>query len=296
MFIFLTAVRHPITAISYPQVEVLLNRTLRSICNQTRQDFSVIVVCNKIPEDRLADDRVRYVVTPELPLETDDRLHRTRMDKGVKLALGLAAARELRPQHVMFVDADDFVHRCVVEHSHRYPDAPGWYIDRGFVYDERTRLLSPLARFNEICGTSHIIAYSLVEPDGIVPTSNREEVLRALGEEYVPLILGAHPFMVEFFAKRGHVLSPLPFRGAIYVRGTGENDRRCFTAPGFPRPKSTRLREEFGIDASPLEKLHAYAEWPRSMASHVLRTIKRSPEAFDSSTREQERQRVLRIA
>jgi len=295
MFTFITAVRHPRTALSYANVEALLKRSLRSVCNQTDPEFTVIVVCNQMPVDRIVDERVRYVVTPELPLETDNLLHRTRVDKGFKLALGLASARDVRPQHVMLFDADDFVHCRIVEHSHRHPDAPGWYIDHGFVYDEKTKLLSPLSGFHEVCGTSHIISYELVEPIGIVPTSTRQHVLSTLGDEYVSLILGAHPFILEFFGTRGHALAPLPFYGAIYVRGTGENDRRWFTAPGFPRPTSARVRSEFGMDKSQLDEFKAYLRWPRAIASHVVRSIMGSPEPFNHAVRDEERKRVLRI-
>lgn len=195
----------------------------------------------------------------------------------------------------MFFDADDFVHCRIVEYCRRHPTECGWYVERGFVYDERTLLVSPLARFSEICGTSHILAYDLVEPTGILRTSSREEVLGALGQEYVSLILGAHPFMVEYFAKRGKRLAPLPFDGAVYVRGTGENDRRWFKAPGFPRPPSRRFCEEFGMNVSLADRLPAYARWPRAITAHVVQSLKGGSKVFDASARERERGRVLRL-
>ena len=296
MFTFITAVRHPSTAASYVRIESLLRRSLRSICNQSSQNFSVIVVCNQVPANPHPDKRIRYLLTPEFPVDTNDLLYRTRTDKGFKIALGLAAARELQPTHVMIFDADDFVHRHIVAYSDQHSSSPGWHVDRGFVYDKRTHLVSPLVRFSEICGTSHIIAYHLVEPNGVTPTSTREQVLNALGEEYVQLVLGAHPFIVDFFAARSHIFSPLPFPGAVYQRGTGENDRQWFVAPGFPRPPSVRFCTDFGIEISGSDKLRAFGSWPRSAISHLRRTMTNSREPQDVAVLDAYRTQVLRIA
>lgn len=103
MFTFITAVRHPDTAASYERVEMLSNRTLLSVCNHTDGEFRVIVVCNQEPMTRFVDARVSYLTTEEKPLETDNLLLRTRIDKGMKFALGLAAAREFDTQYVMFL-------------------------------------------------------------------------------------------------------------------------------------------------------------------------------------------------
>lgn len=295
MFAFITSVRHPTTSLSYARIEALLKRTLRSVCNQTNGNFRVIVVCNQLPTNPVADDRISYLISAEPPIETDDKLLRVRIDKGTKLALGLAAARDYSPQHIMFFDADDFVHCGIVDYSETHRTDFGWYVERGFVYDQRTGLISPIRQFNEICGTSHIVSYGLVEPRGILPTSSRTQILNTLGEDYVALILGAHPFLVRYFAKRGNTLSPLPFNGAVYVRGTGENDRRYFTAPGFPRPPSRRFCRNFGISLSLMNQCRACVTWPRAVAEHVGHAVTGGVEMLDSARRESDLQRVLRI-
>lgn len=295
MFTFITTVRHPATSLSYARIEALLKRTLCSVCNQTNGNFRVIVVCNQMPTNRMADDRISYLVTAEPPIETNDNFLRVRIDKGTKFALGLAAARDYRPQHIMFFDADDFVHCGIVEYSETHRTDFGWYVERGFVFDERTGLISPISQFNEICGTSNIVSYDLVEPRGILPTSSRTQVLNTLGEDYVSLILGDHPFMVRYFAKRGNTLSPLPFNGAVYVRGTGENQRRYFTAPRVPRLPSRRFCREFGFSASLTNQLRACVKWPRAVAGHVRYAVIGGTEIFDDVRRDREMQRALRI-
>ncbi len=67
MIVFITSLRHPANAHSYPRVLHLLEDTLRSVCNQTTDNFRVIVVCNEIPTLSFSHPNISFVAVPFPP-------------------------------------------------------------------------------------------------------------------------------------------------------------------------------------------------------------------------------------
>jgi hypothetical protein len=68
---FVTSLRHPDNASDYGRVEELLRRTLRSIAQQTSDDYIVIVVGNRAPSFALPPRaRFVYVDFPAAPEPT----------------------------------------------------------------------------------------------------------------------------------------------------------------------------------------------------------------------------------
>lgn len=253
MIAFITSIRHPANCRSYERIGCLLDRTLGSVCRQSNGDFIVVVVSNRKPPTRLNDRRVVHVQVdfpPAHPTKgcTPD-LEQTRLDKGTKYAAGLIHARVHRPTHVMFFDADDFIHRDIAAFANDRPDADGWYIDQGYVYWEGSSRIFAIRDFWRFCGTCNIVAFRLLDPgDRVTAASSQTEILETLGDRSVRRILGSHPFIAEHFDALGWSLEPLSFPGAIYVRGTGEN-----RSPhrGFPSLLGKRIdpkiTEEFGL-------------------------------------------------
>ncbi|MEA5514039.1 hypothetical protein [Nodularia sp. UHCC 0506] len=126
-----------------------------------------------------------------------------RLDKGKRLITGLAYAEKFAPSHIMTVDADDCVSSYLAEFVSQNQDSNGWFIDKGYIYRENRKFIYFRSKaFSQLCGSGLIVKYSnnfnyLFEND----IYNHK--VKCLGD--------------------GNLLEPLPFIGAVYIIGNGEN-------------------------------------------------------------------------
>lgn len=158
------------------------------------------------PEVMVVDVDLPYAALPAG--EGPARWVAIRTDKGLRLAHALAA---VRPQgHVMVVDYDDLVSTRLTSLVADQPDAAGWFVDSGYLWDG-----GPLAsvwpkNFHELCGTSLIIRADLMR---IAADPTDPEQL-----EWIQNTLGSHKMWRGLFP-----LEALPFPGAVYRIGSGDN-------------------------------------------------------------------------
>jgi hypothetical protein len=113
----------------------------------------------------------------------------------------------------MIMDADDCVHRDLAALACKWPSAHGWIFHDGYWHDEGTRSLVRWKDFDKCCGTSAIVRLEPCE----LPSS-----LSEANDHYFILSKG-HEAIRDFFRERGTPLAALPFTGAIYITGNGEN-------------------------------------------------------------------------
>lgn len=227
MIVFITSLRHPQNSNSYERTLALLDQTLHSVCNQTSTDFRVLVVCNQAPP-LVPREHVRYVVV-DFPPPSDKNhactgMDALRLDRGCKYLTGLVHARGLAPDHVMFFDADDFISNRIAALANDHPRHDGWFIRDGYVFDEELGRLGLLGNFQEICGTSHVVSYGLYDvPADFPEDASQGYILEHIDHHYLFRILGSHRWLAAHARQRGKPLVPLPFRGAVYYIGHGEN-------------------------------------------------------------------------
>ncbi|WP_332643168.1 glycosyltransferase [Aeromicrobium sp.] len=248
MLAFITTLRHPSNSNDYYRVEQLLKETLRSVTNQTSDDFVVIVVGNQKPEFKLPKNTHFVQVKFKAPAPAAVRVSRKPFirDKGTKLGIALIKAREFNPDYVMIFDADDFVHRDLTEFVAKHPGHPGWVVDEGWMYSRARRAFRPQSEFNRTCGTSFIIPFEAYEvPEDLGVDATWSEIRDAYGER-LPKIIGAHKRAVEWYADHGRIVEPLPFKGAVYHVDTGEN-HSFNVLDGDAQPLTRQMAKEFGI-------------------------------------------------
>ncbi len=226
MLIFIAPLLHPQNATSWDHVLDLLDRTLKSVCNQTDGDFRVIIVYNKNSRLRSPHPKVIYHpvdLPPNLFYEqgsrTEEGWNAVRLDKGLKYLAGLYRASEFSsmqsPAHVMLFDADDCVSSRMAEFVNRSSHTNGWFLNCGFLHQEGGRFMYYIhANFSKICGTCHVIRYDLFD----LPRQ-----IEAVSQEYAMYALGSHIFIRDMLAEKGSPLQPLPFIGAVYMIGHGDN-------------------------------------------------------------------------
>jgi len=247
---FVTSLRHPDNASDYGRVEELLRRTLRSIEQQTSDDYVVIVVGNRAPSFEIpARAKFVYVDFPAAPEPTkrEERWEAVIADKGSKLAVGLLAARAYSPDYVMVTDADDFVHRDLVRWVGEQPaGSSGWFVADGWRYSAHRGAGERIDDLYRVCGTCYIAPWSAYAvPDELPITATQAEVWDAFGDR-ARFILGKHRDAEKWFEAHGYPLEKLPVPGSVYHVDTGENHsgkRIEGTARMMPRA----VAREFGI-------------------------------------------------
>ena len=227
MLVFITSIRHPRNSNSYLRVIRLLEQSLASVCAQTRPDFRVVVVCNEVP--RLSErDRVDYVEV-DFPPPSDLQKPTTgmsaiRIDRGAKYTVGLIHARQYSPDYIMFFDADDYISNRIVAFVKNYPRVHGWYFEQGYSYKQGSNRIELIDNFYKLCGTSHIFNQSLFDlPAALSVHSPLDSILSAIDPQYLNNMMGSHRVSRLIYSSRGFDLDRLPFPGAVWVLGNGEN-------------------------------------------------------------------------
>ncbi len=237
MLVFIIPIKSPKVATSWTELSKMFERCLRSVCNQTSSKFHVIVVCHEIPKINFHHPQVQYIqVNFPIPGST---LPEKMIDKTKKLAVGLLAAQSLQPTHIMPVDSDDCISKKLVSFVAQNPKSNGWYIDKGYEYDEgSSKIIVRKEKFYKLCGTCNLINYRLFN----LPK-------KVLSDE--PLtghdnFLSGHPLAKKDLAERGTPIEPLPFPGAIYVRDKiGEST--CLQEPLYAKLKRNHKEAFRGI-------------------------------------------------
>jgi hypothetical protein len=210
---FIIPIRHQDNARDWGLLKANLAQTIASISNQTHSDWRAVIVANEgadlpNPPERFEVVRVGFPPNDmhELGQASLDEVYDAfRGDKGRRVLKGMLAARESR--FFMIVDDDDFVSARIVQHVAENPEANGWTIDRGYIWDSGGRLLLGYDEFNHLCGTSLIIRSDLYD----LPEHFEDASL-----EWIKSALGSHVRIADILAQRGTPLETLPFRGAIY--------------------------------------------------------------------------------
>ena len=251
MLAFITTLRNPQNAADYGRVEALLQDTLASLTQQSGDDFVVIIVGNRRPAFPLPQ-RVQFIEV-DFPPPSAIQGPRTGpasviWDKGTKNAVGLIAAREFGPDYVMFVDADDFVHRDLAAFVHDRPGHAGWVVKRGLMYSRRRNGYKRLRDFYRFCGTSFIVPFDAYEvPAHLTVSATQRQIADAFGDRLEHVL--EHGWAFDWWRNHGRILEPLPFPGAVYQVENGENHSGN-SLFGPARPYDAQLLRDFAIHPS----------------------------------------------
>lgn len=241
MLVFVIPLKSRKICKSWKRTSQLLERTIRSVCNQTIQDFRVIVVCNEKPETEFQHPHLRFVEVDFPDPKETNRIAVRRTDKGRKILRGLMYAKQFHPTHAMSVDSDDCVSNRLVEWVQSNPKQNGWYIKRGYKYRDGERCVYiKRNKFYTLSGTSNILRFDLLNiPD-------RPEYNRGYG--YYKFYID-HQKVKRFMSEKGTPIKPLPFPGAVYIIGTGDNisnNERNLVFSWLARKSLTpKIRQEF---------------------------------------------------
>lgn len=196
---------------SWKRASLLFERCVKSICNQTSNNYKVVVVCHEIPIIEFSHQNINYVQVDFAPPKSKT-LNEKLLDKQRKALAGLLYAKQLDPSHIMQVDADDCVSRHLAAFVERYHQGNGWFINQGYEYEDGSQFIYfNRSSFHLKCGSSNIIKYSAYQVSETQEKS--DEQVYTLG----------HRNIEKSMRRRNMPIEALPFPGAIYNICNGEN-------------------------------------------------------------------------
>ena len=217
MLVFVIPLKSKQVSKSWNQTCKLLERTLKSVCNQTSPNFNVIVACHERPTLEFNNSKISYVEVNFLPPTIDttkatrEDFESMKLDQGQKIWAALRYAQSLNPSHIMFVDADDCVSKHIAEFVNQRSSCNGWFINKGYEYRDNSSSIFPKNKdFHQKSSTSHIVKYDLLPHKSIKFEDINWDYLR-------------HQTIVNLMKQQGTPLEPLPFEGAVYITENHEN-------------------------------------------------------------------------
>jgi hypothetical protein len=255
MLIFIIPLRSKAVSHDWQRVSDLCVRTVISCCQQSDSGSHTILVCHEKPF-LPAGLKNLSVIEVDFPIPIDK--HAQMLDKYRKIQRGLIHARAMVPLYWMKVDSDDCVSNRLAGFVASNPKAEGWLFNKGWVHQENSSTVYLYRKnFFKLCGTSSII-YNRNTTD--LPVSMGESLQKF---SYLNI---SHSELDKFAIMEGKKFNRLPFPGAIYCAGTGENHSGFLGVHSYKsrawwlrrllntRLISSRLRHEFGLTTLPLMK------------------------------------------
>jgi len=242
----------------------ILERTVKSICNQDSQDFKLIIVYSDMPEIGFSHENLHYVHFPYADVSVNDIADwedrkqwytpvfaERMMDKSRKIILGCKVAKSLNCSYLMGVDSDDLVSRKLNSFIKDYPqkDCAGWRINNGYVYEENARVAVKNKNIWGMNGSVHIIRADLVRIPDFETNFNLFDYSLFQSHVYT------YQRLIDFHKEK---LEEVPFYGVVYLvhKNNYSRVKEIISANSFKliikkilRGKliTKKLREEFGL-------------------------------------------------
>lgn len=182
-----------------------LTATVRSIQSSSSNRFLIAIACHDLPDiDHLKNDQLIILPAP-FDQETDwkngaiDKVRKRRhIGAWVRQRLGEDEAGS----YVMFLDADDLVHKDLVKFVTENDNGKSYIVSKGYVFDAATTRLSRLETFDRSCGSCFIGYFTKDELPGRFDDENcpyylfdRHNQFKVTAEK-----LGKTPAVVPFYA------------------------------------------------------------------------------------------------
>ncbi len=210
--VFIIPLKSKVISKNWEEVVSLCRDTLTSIYNQSCPEFVIFLICNRGQAPNLSgfDERLNIV---EDDFKIPQNIKEIYYDIKVKIKRGLIAGKNHVDHFFMRLDADDLIHKNLVDYVSSRPDKNGWYIPWGYMYKRNSKNIYIRPNFHVFSGSSHII--KLREEDF-------PEDMSTADDEYL-VDFWQHLAVKNILESRGRKLDPLPFKGALYLIGHNES-------------------------------------------------------------------------
>lgn len=213
MLSFIVPVKSARVSADWEKFSSLVERTLRSVCNQKDSDYRVIVACHEKPIVNYQNEKIIYLEA-EFPIpdlidgQKDLNTQKKEHDKSQKIHLGLDKAKELGTDYVMVVDSDDLISNKIAGFVNTSGGTHGgWYVNKGYFFKESSSFMVKNKKtFNQLCGTSIAI-----KPEYVGQLFDTKENGYLLFKHHIMELDNNVP------------MDAFPFAAAVYSMMNGEN-------------------------------------------------------------------------
>lgn len=254
---------------NWKQDNLILERTVKSICQQKLQKFRLIVVYTDKPAIGYTHPNLYYINFPYGEVNVTDIsdwesmkkwyspvFAERMMDKSRKIILGCQFAQSLGCTYLMGVDSDDLVSNKLTSFIDSYGDknCAGWRINKGYVYEENSVVAVKNKNIWGMNGSTHIIRQDLVQIPDFATDFNLFHYSLFQSHTYT------YQRLIDFKSQQ---LQSLPFYGVIYLIHNNNyssvkdiiaaNALKLLIKKAFMgKLVTTSLRQEFGLYQLPL--------------------------------------------
>jgi hypothetical protein len=221
----------------------LLSATLRSILASSEERFRIVVAGHEKPDvEELKDPRAVFLEAP-FPVPEQPSGH----DRWMKrVVIGAWLRKRTRKRvRVMFLDADDLVHKQLVRAALRSSPRVSLVVDKGYRFDLGNGVLQPIGRFDRKCGSCFL------------PVFRRDELPRHWQDKRSSYAkFRTHAKFRALCAELGKPIETMDFFAVVYVSNHAESLEYLkkglrpdlFDAPLPPAQSREILRQEFAYD------------------------------------------------
>ncbi len=208
----------------WTKVSACLEGTLSSLCRQSSDHWSAVVVGHEKPELSWNDwdEKISWLESHfDLPpLREGGSFYNHRdfdyiLDKNRKTALGMRSMASQGITDWFVLDADDFLHRDFVKTYCEQTPQAGWLVNKGYLWYADLRRWSKTENLLNLCGSTAILSASLFD----LPGSDRDEELKK-----IPWCRLSHSDMKSFLAPHLAGRDPFfPLPAVAYTLSHGDN-------------------------------------------------------------------------
>lgn len=222
MIAFVIPIKPKFNSKNWLKDNLLLTRTLRSVCNQTDMRFTVYVVYHDEPEIDFYHPNIKMVRFPFAYVIGDDiddyesrvsKWHSKKyaefmFDKGKKITYGCKKAIENGCTYIMAIDSDDLISNKISSYVNSSAGSVGgWVINKGYIYNDNSLILIKNHHIQGINGSTHIIHRDLIT----IPTFTKNDFFSFNFFE-------AHGYLKQRIKDTYNIeLKEIPFFGIIYL-------------------------------------------------------------------------------
>lgn len=221
MIIFAIPVKSKAVSADFSTVLSNLDRTLRSIANQTDSSYEAFVVTNDFHEVKQITRKYERVSVLEFPYERNEDLlnpgHHDMDEKRIFLGLFLRD-RKHTPFWVMTLDADDLVHESLVDFINNSKRDTDWIISGGYILDLENSNLTRTRAFQTKSGSRCIFRVE----SGDLPEGQGQ----GPDDSFYSLVIREQT--AKILRQLGREVKTISWPAALYVRGHEESISRDF--------------------------------------------------------------------
>ncbi len=161
--------------------------------------------------DEFSGERVVFL---EAKFPKPTRVEDGRRDKVKKRIIIASEVRRRGGGYLMYLDADDLVHRRLAELVLTHDNKVGYVISSGYALDFLNNVVAPIPGawkrdFNQVCGSSGIVYFETSDLPGYAETERQEDVLY--------FRIRNHGDFERIKIRNGRRLKSIQFPAAIYT-------------------------------------------------------------------------------